>query len=68
MRRGIAVGALATVGAAGAFWDERSRAGYDDPLFMNGEETDAEGRALARARRHEPACCRRETALTRSRR
>jgi Alkaline phosphatase PhoX len=32
-----------------AFWDKKSKAGYADPLFMNGEETGAEGRSFAHA-------------------
>jgi hypothetical protein len=32
-----------------AFWDRRSRMGYDEPLFMDGEEAGAEGRAFAHA-------------------
>ncbi len=32
-----------------AFWDKKSKTGYADPLFMNGEETGAEGRSFAHA-------------------
>jgi hypothetical protein len=30
-----------------AFWDRKTKTGFDEPLFMNGEETGAEGRGFA---------------------
>lgn len=48
---GVAIGRLCSgdLPAESALYDRRTKLGYDEPLFLSGEETGAEGRAFAHA-------------------